>query len=98
MITETVVLETEWVLRYAYGFSPKEINGAIRRLIALSNVRLSDAPRVSLALDWHERGLEFADAMHLAGCQTVDVLMTFDKQLISRAAGLGRCQVFEPPL
>ncbi len=96
-LCETVLIETEWVLRYAYSFSAADISGAFRLLIGLPNVRLSDPKRVSLAFDWHESGLDFADALHLAGCQHTDRMMTFDRRFVSRSDGLGLCPVVEPP-
>lgn len=96
-LCETVILETEWVLRYAYSFSSEEIIRAFRLLLGLPNVRVSDVVRVSLALDWHEKGLDFADAIHLAGCQHAEDMLTFDRQFVSMSTGLGRCPVAEPP-
>jgi len=95
-ICETVLLETEWVLRHAYAFSATAVSEALRKLIDLSNVRVSDPPRVALALDWHEKGLDFADALHLAGSQHTEGMATFDKKLIERASGLGTCPTIAP--
>jgi predicted nucleic acid-binding protein len=90
-ICETVLLETEWVLRHAYEYPPAEIRGALRKVIDLPNVSVSDPPRVALALEWHEKGLDFADALHLAGSQHTEGMATFDKKLIERASDLGSC-------
>jgi len=95
-VCETVLLETEWVLRHAYAFSPAAIRDALRKLTVLPGVRVSDPPRVALALDWHEKGLDFADAMHLAGSQHAESMATFDKKLIERASGLGTCPPVAP--
>ncbi len=43
-ISDTVILETEWVLRYAYEFSPDDICDALVKLFGLSNVHLSILP------------------------------------------------------
>jgi len=37
-ITKTVILETEWVLRYAYAFSAATIAGAFVKLLGQQNV------------------------------------------------------------
>jgi len=95
-LCETVILETEWVLRHAYGFAPEEIRDALRQLIELPGIRLSDPERVALALDWHEAGLDFADALHLAGSQQAESMATFDRKLVERASGLGTCPVVAP--
>ncbi len=39
-ICNTVILETEWVLRFAYKFSPSEIYQAFSKLFGLPNVYL----------------------------------------------------------
>jgi predicted nucleic-acid-binding protein len=41
-ITTTVILETEWVLRYAYHFKPLKITDAFQSLFGLSNVQLEE--------------------------------------------------------
>lgn len=92
-IADTVVLETEWVLRYAYDFGPNAVCGALRKLFGLPNVHLNNAIRVAQALDWHQKGLDFADAFHLALSQHNPVLKTFDDKFIKRANKLCRCCV-----
>jgi len=42
-IPDTVILETEWVLRFAYKFKTEEICTALRKLFGLSNVHLTNA-------------------------------------------------------
>jgi predicted nucleic-acid-binding protein len=92
-IADTVILETEWVLRYAYEFEPAVICQALHKLFGLRNVHLSNAPLVAQALDWHQYGLDFADAFHLALSQHHPVLKTFDDKFIKRAKKLSQCRV-----
>ena len=73
-VATTVLLEAEWVLRSAYGLSAERIVGALRGLAGLPGVRLEDAPLVAQALDWAERGLDFADALHLGRAGLAAVL------------------------
>jgi predicted nucleic-acid-binding protein len=96
LLTETVFLESEWVLRHAYGFTVTQITEAFNKLIGLPNVYLSDASRILTAIAWSEQGLDFADALHLAGSQTAESFITFDKRLVTRSTGLGTCAVKEP--
>jgi predicted nucleic-acid-binding protein len=95
-ISDTVILETEWVLRFAYKFKPEEICGALRKLFGLANVHLSNARLVTQVLHWHEAGLYFADAFHLAHCQNYTHLYTFDQRFVKRATGLTTCEVTTP--
>lgn len=85
-VSKTVLLETEWVLRYTYEFEAAAINGALSKLAALENLTVEDAPSVDLALEWHLAGMDFADALHLASSGGAAKLATFDRRL-ARAAG-----------
>ena len=55
--------------------------------------RLRDEMTVALALDWHDGGLDFADAFHLAQAVHCREMVTFDRQF-ARAAR----QVTSPPV
>lgn len=92
-ISDTVILETEWVLRYAYDYSCSDICRALRQVFGLKNVFLSNAQLLVKVIDWHESGLDFSDAYHLANSQHLDVLKTFDQQFIKRANKLSKCVV-----
>jgi predicted nucleic-acid-binding protein len=92
-IPDTVILETEWVLRFAYQFKPKEICQALRNLFGLSNVQLGNASLIEKVLQWHEKGLDFADAIHLAQSQNCDYLYTFDHKFPKRAREIAGCEV-----
>ncbi len=85
-VATTVVLETEWVLRFAYGYSNEQVVAALRDCFGLSSVDLEEPARVAIALDWHERGLDFADALHLAARRSTDAFVSFDKKLVRRAS------------
>lgn len=95
-IADTVILESEWVLRYAYDYSPKDIANALRKLFGLKNVHLSNPQLIVQAIDWHEQGLDFADAFHLATSKQHSKLKTFDEQFIKRAKKLSTCTVEKP--
>jgi len=92
-IADTVILETEWVLRYAYQFSPEDICIALLNLFGLDNVHLSNPGSIAQAIEWHRAGLDFSDALHLTQCQQYEKLYTFDKGFSSRAKGLSDCMV-----
>lgn len=96
MISTSVVLECEWVLRYAYEFKSPEIIKAFRQLFGLKNVRLQDQIAAHNALTWHRQGLDFADAIHLAESQDSESFVTFDKKLIGAAARISDFSVKEP--
>lgn len=95
-IPDTVILETEWVLRFAYQFKPNQVCSALRKLLGLPNVYLTNAMLIHQALLWHENGLDFADAFHLAQSQNSDKFYTFDEKFIKNARGLTNCEVKKP--
>ena len=95
-VPDTVILETEWVLRFAYHFKPVEICRAFRNLLGLPNVQLTNGSLMAQALQWHESGLDFADALHLAQSQDCSAIYTFDTKFVNRAKGLTDCEVQQP--
>lgn len=95
-IPDTVILETEWVLRYAYDFTPSQICSAFRTLFGLKNVHLSNAQLIAKVIGWHESGLGFADAFHLASSQNCTTFKTFDERFVKRSVGLSNCLVEKP--
>ena len=95
-IAETVILESEWVLRYAYEFEPPAICEAFSKLFGLPNVHVSNAALIAQAIQWHEQGLDFADALHLTQCQQYQQFFTFDAKFVNKAKGLCKCAVLKP--
>jgi predicted nucleic-acid-binding protein len=96
VITTSVVLECEWVLRYAYGFDPSEIDNAFQALFGLPNVQPQEPFVIFDAIEWHKQGLDFSDAVHLAKSSESEAFITFDKQLIKASSGIDRIPVKEP--
>ena len=95
-IPDTVLLETEWVLRFAYNLSPDAILQGFLLLLGMENVNVRDAFAVKQALDWFAQKMDFADAWHLALSQSCPRFATFDDKLVKRAKGKGDCKAFEP--
>jgi predicted nucleic-acid-binding protein len=88
-LSKTVLLETEWVLRYSYEIGRAEIGDALRNLVRYRRMEVEDLPAVIEALSWHAEGMDFADALHLSSSKGADRLATFDRELAARAAKLG---------
>ncbi len=95
-IPDMVLLETEWVLRFAYNLSPDAILQGFLLLLGMENVNVRDASAVKQALDWFAQKMDFADAWHLALSQSCQRFATFDDKLVKRAKGKGDCKAFEP--
>ena len=92
----TVLLETEWVLRSAYGFARARLAEALRAFAGLPRVTLEDAALATKALDWMGRGLDFADALHLAAAQGCEAFVSFDQRFAGTANPLSDVKVRVP--
>lgn len=88
-IPKTVLLETEWVLRHAYGFAAADILHAFGALSGTSEVEMEEADAVQRALAWFAGGMDFADALHIASRGNAAEFLTFDKRLASAARKAG---------
>jgi predicted nucleic acid-binding protein len=88
-VASTVLLETEWVLRSAYGFSPTQIAERLRAFAGLPRVTLEAPAAVAAALEWMAAGMDFADALHLAAAAQCEAFFTFDRRLgrVARRVG-----------
>ena len=95
-IPKTVMLETEWVLRHAYGIDRKGILGAFQRLMGLSNVKMEDHQTMSAAVAWYGKEFDFADALDLASSRAAEGFATFDKSLLRKAGQVSSVKLFTP--
>ena len=91
----TVILESEWVLRFSYHFKPEEVNRAFYLLLGLDTVEMEHDSRVHCALEWHLGGMDFSDALHLASSQQCRRLLSFDQSFVKKGM-MGVCPVLHP--
>jgi len=83
----TLTLELAWVLK-SRSVPRGAVVDALRGLAALPNVQLQFPEVVSVALQLAERGLEIADALHLAMSRRAERFVSFDEQFIRQARKL----------
>ena len=95
-IADSVILECEWVLRFAYQFDSVQINTAMAKLFGLPNVHLNHPALLAQTLAWHSQGLDFADAFHLAFSQHCKAFYSFDKKMVKTAKAIDGCKVALP--
>ena len=96
-IPKTVILETEWVLRFSYKFSSERIVFALSNLLGLENIVSENKERIIIALQWHEQGMDFADALHLSFSLHTQAFLSFDKKMMNKASLLNiDIKVIEP--
>ncbi|UEM24706.1 type II toxin-antitoxin system VapC family toxin (plasmid) [Skermanella mucosa] len=91
----TVMLEVEWVLRSAYGYRPADVARALRAFGGLPTVTVEDAETVAEALDHAERGMDFADALHLGKSTHCEGFATIDRKFVKAARAAGHAEVRE---
>jgi predicted nucleic-acid-binding protein len=87
-LARTVLLECEWVLRSAFGFTAAEIARAFHGLIHLPGVRCEDFPAVSEAVAALAKGMDFADALHFISSREAgseEGFASFDACFVKRA-------------
>lgn len=84
-VSVTVLLELEWVLRGFYELPPRETSRVLRALAGIEHVTLEDRDAVLRAVDALDKGLDFADALHMARSSRASGFATFDRRLARRA-------------
>ena len=84
----TVLLELEWVMRGFYELPSGDISRVLRALASIEHVTLEDRDAVLVAVEAFDKGLEFADALHLARSKRASSFATFDQRLAKRAKGM----------
>jgi predicted nucleic-acid-binding protein len=86
MVSKTVVLELEWVMRGYYGFSAPAVATVLRHLLGLHHVTVEDRQVVEQALSNCDAGIDFADALHHASYKACASVATFDDRRFARRA------------
>jgi predicted nucleic-acid-binding protein len=84
-VPTTVLLETEWVLRSVYRYTPAQIAVALRKFAGMPRVTVENAALATQALDWVEQGMDFADGLHLGASHHCEAFATFDTNFIKAA-------------
>lgn len=80
VIPETVLLETEWVLRSAYHWPNKTIAAAFLAIADLPNVVTRPAA-LRWAIERYAAGADFADMLHIATSNEAEAFVTFDRRI-----------------
>jgi Predicted nucleic-acid-binding protein, contains PIN domain len=79
IVLPTVALETEWVLRTRFKFNRDEICSFFRPMMASETFDFAERKRILRAIDCFEKGMDFADAMHLCFVDEGETFVTFDR-------------------
>ena len=95
-VPKTVLLETEWVLRYAYEIERSNIIIGFQKLLGLPNVNVEDPDSIHQAILWYENKYDFADALHLASSRRCGSFSTFDSSFIKKAQKFSPMDMIKP--
>lgn len=85
-ISQPVVVEFFWVLRFTYKYSKRECFDALHVLLQSDVIEFDDGECVSEALYEAEEGADFADALIQANARQFQIteMVTFDRQAARR--------------
>ena len=86
MVSKSVILELEWVMRGYYSFNQAEVTRVIRHLLEQTGITVEGRDAVEQALSNCEAGIDFADALHHASYKSCDSVATFDDRKFARRA------------
>src|SRR5207237_5259420 len=97
-VSESVVLESAWVLEAVYGFSRKDVITALEAFFGLATVQVEDEAVVARALACARAGMDVADALHVAGTPAeAEAFLTFDRALVRSRPKRPRVQLVAWP-
>jgi predicted nucleic-acid-binding protein len=95
LLLNSVLLETAWVLKSVYEVPPDEIAAVLHDVMCIPMVML-ESPATLEAVAWYREGMDFADAIHLAGAASrCEKLLTFDAAFVRKAKGKTACAVLK---
>jgi predicted nucleic-acid-binding protein len=82
-ILKSVILELAWLLSSSSGYNltRKIVIERLRHILGLPTIDTEDASQVAQAICWYEKGMDFADALHLASCNEVNGFATLDGRM-----------------
>lgn len=85
-LCDLVLVETDWVLRSLYEWSPAEVAEAFARLTTIHNLLFENESRLRASLKAVREGAGLADELIVRQCRAAGVphLATFDKGILKR--------------
>ncbi len=86
-VLKSVILELVWVLSSpsGYNLTRNVVTERLLHILGLPTMDTEDAVQVALAIDWYEKGMDFADALHLASSCEVSGFATMDARMSRKA-------------
>jgi predicted nucleic-acid-binding protein len=75
-------------MRGFYELPARDVSRVLRALASIGHITLEDRDAVLVAVDAFDKGVDFADALHLARSSRASGFATFDQRLATRAQAL----------
>lgn len=87
-VLKSVLLELVWVLSSSAGYNlPREtVHERLLHMLGLPCIETEEPAHVAQALTWYLKGMDFADALHLACSMELSGFATFDRKFAATAA------------
>ncbi len=85
-VSDTVLLETAWLLSSRYRIGRADLAATLRDLVCLPALTVSDESSIAWAIDRFAAGADFADMMHILSARHADRFVSFESRL-PRLAG-----------
>ena len=86
MVSKSVILELEWVMRGYYSFDQAQVASVMRHLLDQAHITVEGRDAIEQAIFNCEAGIEFADALHHASYRSCETVATFDDRKFARRA------------
>jgi predicted nucleic-acid-binding protein len=93
-VLKSVILELAWVLSSpsGYNLTRKVVAERLRHVLGLPTIDTEDATQVAQAINWYEKGMDFADALHLASSCEVNRFATMDARMSRKTSQIAPTQ------
>jgi predicted nucleic-acid-binding protein len=93
-VLKSVILELAWVLSSSSGYNltRKVVTERLRHILGLPTIATEDTVQVAQAIYWYEKGMDFADALHLASSCEVKGFATMDGRMCRKALQIAPTQ------
>ena len=84
-VSDTVLLETAWLLSSRYRLDRADLAATLNDLLRLPLLEVSDAGLVGWAIDRFAAGADFADMMHVTAARHTGGFVSFERRLAALA-------------
>ncbi len=81
LVSLTVLMEIEWVLRSVYRWNPAKIADALEALVSLDGLHLERAGDALWAVECMRAGADLTDMVHLLVRVDAEAFVTFDRNV-----------------